>query len=272
MTKKINVLSAAERLKVFGTFTYCELPGGRIEISPRWVAQNLTECRLAKANGKGKDVVTRCHHLVKEPLQHAFKEIAARGLWRLIHTFDGLWVARHMTWNPRRPLSSHSWGIAFDLNAATNPYNGPISAENRALNEVLGCYGFAWGGDWRGARDAMHWELADLEAWQRGNKPKTPRLILAVDRKRAYSYHALTQAVWDGGHFAVDAAEVAQVLDSRKGRRNVTEDAVPLRSALRTLGAEVVKLGDHRRDAHDPRYYVFVRPASLSPNAKESAP
>lgn len=272
MTKKISVLSATERQRVFGTFTYCELPGGRIEISPRWVAQNLTPCRLAKADGKGKEVVTQCHRLVKEPLERAFVEIAARGLWRLIYTFDGLWVARHMTWNARRPLSSHSWGIAFDLNAATNPYGGGISAENRVLNEVLSRYGFAWGGDWSGAKDAMHWELAQVEAWQRAGEPKPPRLILAVERNGEWSYHALARAAWDGGHFSVDAGEIARVFGSRQAGSALGGAAMPLRSALQALGARIIKSGDHRSDAYDPRYYVFVRTANQSAAAEATAP
>ena len=156
MTTKISVLGTAERAQVFGAFIWGHLSGGRIKIDPSWVSRNIVSCCLAKANGKGKDVRTQCHRLAKEPLERAFEELAQSGQWHLIESFDGLWVPRHMTWNPRRGLSSHSWGIAFDLNAARNPYNGGTSAPNRTLNETFNRYGFAWGGDWNGAKDAMH--------------------------------------------------------------------------------------------------------------------
>lgn len=261
MTNKIAVLSASARQKTFGTFAYEELSGGSIKIDPRWVEGNMVECRLPKASGKGKDVVTMCHVLVKDPLEHAFEEIAARGLWKLIHSFDGLWVPRHMTWNPSRPLSSHSWGIAFDLNASNNPYGGGVSPENRALNEVFNRYGFAWGGDWNTSKDAMHWELADVEAWKSAPASKTLRLVLAVKRSGGYSYHVLSGAVWKNDHFEVDGAAVAQVLGTpqQKGAASVT--SIPLRAALESARADIVEVGDHRDDPHDPRYYVFVRAA-----------
>lgn len=261
MTRKISVLSASERERVFGSFVYSELEGGRIRISPQWVAQNLTPCLLAKANGRGQDVMTQCHHLAKAPLEAAFDEIAGRRLWRLIHSFDGLWVARHMTWNARRPLSSHSWGIAFDLNAAANPYGGGISPENRALNEVFNRYGFAWGGDWNGAKDAMHWELADVKAKE--NVSRSPRLIVAVQRGEGFSYHAVPNAHMREGHFDVAPHSIASALGRDVTEKDAASDAqTPLRQVLHDMDTQVIHLGDHRADRYDPRFYVFVKPAA----------
>lgn len=267
MTPKISVLSGAGRKRVFGDFVYSDLSGGRIAINPAWLRDNLVACCLTKADGRGADIHTRCHRLVKEPLERAFADLAARGLSKLIHSFDGLWVPRHMTWNPARPLSSHSWGIAFDLNASTNPYGGAVTAENRALNEVFNRYGFAWGGDWNGAKDGMHWELADVEAWKRqtsspivsGAQP-APRLILAVAREGVFSYHAVTGALLEDGHFEVETESVANVL----GSTTPTPGMTSLRPLLDALDAPIVKVSDHLSDAHDPRYYVFVRPPVMS--------
>lgn len=263
MTSKISVLSVAERERVFGDLVYSDLGGGRIAVSPGWIAANIVDCCLSHADGRGGDVHTRCHRLAKEPLERAFDELAANGLCRLIHSFDGLWVPRHMTWNPDRPLSSHSWGIAFDINASRNPYGGGVTSENRALNATFNRYGFAWGGDWNGAKDAMHWELADVEAWKRSApspipvQPATPRLILAVAREGAFSYHALPEAQLSQGHFQVKPAEVADAL----GLPASTPDSVPepLRDVLDSLHTQVINLGNDLSDAADPRYYVFLR-------------
>lgn len=265
MTKKISVLGTAKRAQVFGTFSWSDLKGGSIRIDPDWVRRNIVPCCLAKANGKGGDVKTQCHRLAKEPLERAFQDLADAGHWRLIDTFDGLWVPRHMTWNPRRGLSSHSWGIAFDLNAATNAYNGGTSAANRTLNETFNRYGFAWGGDWNGARDSMHWELAEIGAMLEQVAPKEPRLILAVDRQGQWSYHAIPGARLSEGHFSVDASLIAQAL----GVAPIVADAttptlVSLNATLRILGATVEKLGDHLDDGADPRYYVFVKLAKTA--------
>ena len=259
MTKKISVLGRLGRTRAFGSFEWSERKGGSIRIDPTWVARNLVSCRLAKANGKGGDVVTSCHRLAKEPLEAAFSELASSGQWRLIDTFDGLWVPRHMTWNPRRGLSSHSWGIAFDLNAARNAYNGGTSAANRTLNETFNRYGFAWGGDWNKATDSMHWELADLtkarSALQAPVVPAEPRLILAVEREQGWSYHAIPDARLREGHFSADASLIAQALGVAPVVAQPVAPTLALLSAtLRGLGASIVKLGDHLDDKADPRY------------------
>ena len=264
MTKKISVLGAAERAQVFGAFGWSEVKGGSIRIDAAWVARNIVSCRLPKANGRGGDVVTSCHRLAKEPLQAAFKSLAESGQWRLIDSFDGLWVPRHKTWNRARDLSSHSWGIAFDLNAACNPYNGGTSAANRTLNETFNRYGFAWGGDWNGAKDSMHWELADLTSNENASltmlTPTEPRLILAVGREANWSYHAIPGAVLKEGHFSVAAPLIAQALGVAPIVAAPTIPALtPLDATLRALGATITQLGDHLDDKADPRYYVFVK-------------
>ncbi len=275
MTSKISVLSGAQRKQAFGDLVYSDVGGGRIAVSPSWIAANIVDCCLAKADGQGSDVDTRCHRLAKEPLERAFEDLAASGLWRLIHSFDGLWVPRHMTWNPDRPLSSHSWGIAFDINASRNPYGGGVTPENRALNATFNRYGFAWGGDWNPPKDAMHWELADTLAWKSQSpdspsspiQPPSPRLILAVARDGAFSYHAVPDAHLWQGHFEVKPAEVADTLglpvpDPVKGVPVTgvpVKGTEPLRDVLDSLQAQVIKLGDNLSDAADPRYYVFLR-------------
>lgn len=263
MTKKISVLGTAARAQVFGAFAWSDLKGGSIRIDPDWVAHNIVSCRLVKANGTGGDVKTQCHSMAKEPLERAFEELAQSGHWRLIDTFDGLWVPRHMTWNPQRGLSSHSWGIAFDINAASNAYNGGTSAANRTLNETFNRYGFAWGGDWNGAKDSMHWELAEPDKMLAPITTSEPCLVLAVERGKQWSYHAIPGARLSEGHFSVDASLIAQALGVAALTAQPQMPAlVPLDAALRALGATIVKLGDHLDDVADPLYYVFVKLAN----------
>ena len=267
MTEKISVLGASQRAQVFGSFEWNEGKGGSIRIDQQWIAKNIVSCCLVKANGKGGDVVTSCHRLAKKPLEAAFQALADSGQWRLIETFDGLWVPRHMTWNPARGLSSHSWGIAFDLNAASNPYNGGTSAANRALNETFNRFGFAWGGDWNGARDSMHWELANLAKAERALQappvPTKPRLIVAVERPQGWSYHAIAGAQLNQGHFWVEPGIVAQALGVAPAvARPTMPSSVRLDATLGALGATILKRGDHLNDSADPRYYVFVKLAA----------
>ena len=275
MKQKIAALGEPQRIAVFGEFNYREAAGGRVEIDPNWVRRNIVTCRLPYADSKGHDLTASCHHLAKEPLEAAFAEIAERGLWKLIRSFDGLWMPRHVAWHPCQPLSSHSWGIAFDLNMETNPYGGCPSPENRTLNEVFARYGFAWGGNEDSGRfthsqkvivGGMHWELADTSGlfWHSPHRgmenyasERGAFLILAVKRDAGFSYHAVPSAILADGSFEVDSGNIATTC----GRCAGTKQLLRLDEALSLIDAKVLQCADHSQDADDPRYYVFVEPA-----------
>lgn len=59
--------------------------------------------------------------------------------------------------------SLHSWGIAIDINPESNPYQpgnyGPPQTDiPNQIIDIFRKYGFVWGGEWPGERDAMHFE------------------------------------------------------------------------------------------------------------------
>jgi len=256
MAEKIPVLSTAALKRTFGDFTFQNIGGGRIEIDPAWVQENIVNCVLVRASS-GKDVSTRCHRLAKEPFERAFQEISDRGLSKLIKTYDGLWVPRHQLWKNSKPLSRHSWGIAVDLNAPWNAYGNGISPENLALNEVFNRFGFAWGGDWSPLeRDAMHWELAVVDAWKLvGAAPDESKdLILAIWRGEQWSYHRLQMARLKGYQFLVDRHEVAALFN-----KTTSAGTTPIRDLLAELGQKPVKTEDRLNDPKDPRLYLFVK-------------
>lgn len=78
--------------------------------------------------------------------------------------------------------SAHAYKLALDLNWATNPF-GPLlrtdmppamRAAIKAIRTNNGKQVWAWGGDWSGNKDAMHWQIcctpADLAT---GIDPRT---------------------------------------------------------------------------------------------------
>ena len=74
--------------------------------------------------------------------------------------YGGCWVPRFIASDPARGLSLHSWGIALDLNVATNQRGTPGDMDPRVV-DVMARWGFAWGGTWSDP-DPMHFELAAL--------------------------------------------------------------------------------------------------------------
>jgi hypothetical protein len=166
----IMVLSTRERQNVFGTFSYTEVrPRGAVRIDPGWVRDNIEEI-AAPILAPAGFATLRVHRKAAEPFRRVLEKIEAAGLEDRIKTCAGTWVARHMGWDPSRPLSSHSWGAAIDLNARWNGYGAPPAALGatgslRELVPIFESEGFAWGGYFRpdSLRDGMHFELSRLD-------------------------------------------------------------------------------------------------------------
>lgn len=98
--------------------------------------------------------------IVAPYLDHVQKEISEA---KTGYNFNNI-----TTYNNRSKIggggrSLHSWGIAVDINPETNPYQpgnyGPPTTDLPSqVIDIFKKYGFAWGGDWPGERDAMHFE------------------------------------------------------------------------------------------------------------------
>lgn len=64
--------------------------------------------------------------------------------------------------------SLHSWGIALDINPQRNPYQlgkweeADTDIPSKII-DIMKSQGFAWGGDWPGERDPMHFEWYGAE-------------------------------------------------------------------------------------------------------------
>lgn len=58
-------------------------------------------------------------------------------------------------------LSLHSWGIAIDLNAASNPLGGASHLSQTFVDCFIKA-GFDWGGNFKNRKDPMHFQLAKI--------------------------------------------------------------------------------------------------------------
>jgi LysM repeat protein len=98
----------------------------------------------------------RCHKLIAPLLEAVFTDIVGKGLQGSVKTYGGGYNWR-MKRGQAKP-STHSWGIAIDLNARTNAM-GTAGDMDPALVALLEGYGFTWGGRWSGRnKDPMHFQ------------------------------------------------------------------------------------------------------------------
>lgn len=61
--------------------------------------------------------------------------------------------------------SNHSWGLAIDINAPANPMTSRLVTDMPGwMPNLWNSYGFRWGGDYSGRKDAMHYEFLGTPA------------------------------------------------------------------------------------------------------------
>lgn len=100
---------------------------------------------------------TRCHRLAIENFQRAFMEIENCGLEEEAKRFGGIYNQRSIRGHPSHP-STHSWGIAIDLEPERYPL-GSILRMPDAVVEIFKRAGFTYGGNFKSRLDPMHFQL-----------------------------------------------------------------------------------------------------------------
>ena len=141
---------------VIGSMSFRILKDGFIDPDPAWEAANIATGEVA--------ILGRitCHRLVFPQLHAAMTEIAEAGLADEIDTGDygGCYVPRFIDRDPKKPLSMHAFGLAFDINVSEN-YLGTPGDQHPEVVEILAKWGFEWGGLWD-RPDPMHFEMVRL--------------------------------------------------------------------------------------------------------------
>jgi LysM repeat protein len=94
-----------------------------------------------------------CHKKAATNFIETFEEIRNSDMQKLITNYGGTFMFRQK--RSGSSFSTHSWGIAIDINPLTNQMNtdGDIDID---LVNVFRKHGFEWGGDWG---DPMHFQL-----------------------------------------------------------------------------------------------------------------
>lgn len=168
---------------------------------------------------------------VRREVAHLFKgfidEIVSKG-YPVARVADD-WGFAFRTIRGSKAPSNHSWGLAADLNATTNPMTSDGRVHSDMPNwvpDVAARWGFFWGGNYKGSRkDPMHFEFlltpADVSRFPLGAREHQDHIPAAVDLKEAalqlnapvFAYRDNPGAGgggWyfctDGGVFPVDGA------------------------------------------------------------------
>lgn len=101
-----------------------------------------------------------CNRDLLPLLDMTFDVLYLLGLQDELKTFDGCLNVRPIRGTEESPRwSIHSFGLAVDFNASTNPLGGPVSFSPRFLAAMKAC-GWTCGASFRRA-DGMHFQWAD---------------------------------------------------------------------------------------------------------------
>jgi hypothetical protein len=137
-----------------GEFGYSNRSGSEFSPDSAYVDTHIIEADVPILG------VVTCHETVVTMLRGALGQLVDEGLGHLVDPggFAGCWNPRFIRSTTGTPagISRHAWGAALDLNAASNPV-GSAGTQDPRLVEVMGQWGFTWGGDWL-VPDPMHFE------------------------------------------------------------------------------------------------------------------
>ncbi|MGI9016613.1 MAG: M15 family metallopeptidase [Euzebya sp.] len=148
-------LVGSQAQNFFEPFDYIDHGDGLITIDSGWVGRNIASTNMMPVlNG-----TVTCHRQMLIQMYGALSEVQAAGLAPLIDTsqYGGCWVARHIDFNPFKPISMHGWGLAVDMNVSTNQLGAQPTMDPRIV-AIFDRWGFVWGGRWS-RPDGMHFEL-----------------------------------------------------------------------------------------------------------------
>ncbi len=138
---------------VYGKFSYREGERGRIIVTDDWADRNIH--RLTLHTGQK----LQCHKKLTD--MYALYEEACKQSGYTPKRI-GSYVPRHTMWDPSRSLSTHAWGVAFDIDSNLNGYGKTDTrlrqdARSMLFVKVFEDAGWTWGGRWR-TPDDMHFQ------------------------------------------------------------------------------------------------------------------
>lgn len=100
----------------------------------------------------------RAHRKAVENFVFAFENVRSAGLEAEATNYAGIYAPRTIRGSSKFP-STHTWGIAIDLEAERYPLGSPLRMPD-AIIDAFRKAGFFYGGDFKSRKDPMHFQLA----------------------------------------------------------------------------------------------------------------
>jgi hypothetical protein len=132
-----------------GTYNYTATAGGQVTPEAAWVR---TYIRTEQVPILG---AVTCNKVMLPQLIGALTQLQRAGLAGEIHTYNGCFVPRYIAGSHQ--LSYHAFGLAIDIDAATNQRGTRGTMDPRVVS-IFREWGFEWGGAWH-YTDPMHFQL-----------------------------------------------------------------------------------------------------------------
>lgn len=135
----------------FGEFSARPAPDGMLSPDPEWVEANIVTESVPLLG------TVTCHRLIIEPLRQALGQLEERGLGDTVDPegYSGCYYPRQIKGLPY--LSRHSWGIALDLNIASDERGRDVEFAPELVDAMYDV-GFTSGPDWP-LPDPAHFEF-----------------------------------------------------------------------------------------------------------------
>ncbi len=152
----VDGVPSTMRLKsLVGEFEYRFNGDVQITMEPSWIEANIVRHTFPIVGAMW------CNRHAVPGIHAALAEIEASGLAGAIDVSDtrrngGCWNPRRIRGSSGGAVSRHAWGLAFDINPATNAWGTEPTLDPRVV-EIFRSHGFAWGGTWT-RPDGMHFE------------------------------------------------------------------------------------------------------------------
>jgi hypothetical protein len=107
-----------------------------------------------------RQIVVRCHQVLQNVLHNIWLDLIASDIVNEVQSYNGCFCIRNVR-GVQGLTSLHAWGLAIDLNAATNQIGKGEGDMSAAVVQIFRQHGMFWGGDFQHRKDPMHFELTD---------------------------------------------------------------------------------------------------------------